>query len=218
MVVGSAAAAQWRDALKGTPLFTSRNAVLFAYGDALLKFFRPRHFISDYVRRYAGLPLARKEAADYALLARIDLHVPRVLGTRTLWNPCGAFESVIALEHLADKATALEFLQRAPEPERLGLLRHIADDLQRMWNAWILHGDLRFGNILVGGDLVPYWLDPGLKRFRDYASMRKATDRVIGRFIRLNFHLIGSQGVALLCSLQLPDSRVQLPGERGSAS
>ncbi len=202
----------WIAALGKEPFYTSVNSVIVRHGDLLLKFHRPRRFPKDHLRRYAGNALAVREVRAYRLMQRLGLPTPKVIGTRIFWNPLARFDSISACEFLEDTVTAKIFLASAAESERRAVIDQVTEHLQRMWNAWVLYRELNLINILVDKNLAIYWVDPAMKRFFTYRSMRNASDRLLGQHMRTNHKILGCYGMEKLCSLALPKRRLARVG------
>jgi tRNA A-37 threonylcarbamoyl transferase component Bud32 len=209
--VDALAPRSWIGALNKDPFYRSRNSVMVRHGPLLLKFHRPRRFPKDHLRRYLGNSLASREVHGYRLMQQLGLRTPRVVGTRTLWNPLGRFDSISACRFLADTVTVKTLLKEGCEADRRQVIDQLAADIQRMWNAWVLYRDLHLNNVVVDKTLDLYWVDPELRFFHRYRSMRDASDRLMGRHLRINHRLLGAYGVEQFCSLILPKRPRKVP-------
>jgi tRNA A-37 threonylcarbamoyl transferase component Bud32 len=198
---------EWVSAIHNEPLHTSKNSVLVRQGKLVLKFHKPQRFPKDHLRRYFGQSLAAREVRAYQVIGGLGLRTPRIIGTRTLWNPLGRYCSISACEFIENSVTLKTLLECGSEPDRIRVLDQLADGLQRMWNNWILYWDLHLNNMLVNSNLELYLVDPDLRVFGSYRRMRYASDRVIGRHLRLNHKLLGSYGMTRICALTLPKQR-----------
>jgi hypothetical protein len=129
---------------------------------------------------------------------------------RILWNPLGDFDSISACKFIEDTVNFKTALVSSNTTQRRQIIDQFAADLQKMWNAWVLYRDLHLNNIVVDRNLSIFWVDPDVRRYVRYRSMRVASDCLIGRHLRINHRLLESYGMEKLCALILPKHRRQI--------
>jgi tRNA A-37 threonylcarbamoyl transferase component Bud32 len=115
----------------------------------------------DRVKHLVRVSRARRAIRGALLLARIGLKTPEIIGSGTLGPRC-----FLATAEATEARSLYEYVGTSCPSSTLSLrrrmLRRLGDEIGRMHQAGIVHGDLRPGNILVrrtGQDWEFFFID-----------------------------------------------------------
>ena len=182
-------------------LAATRYARLYRCDAWLLKYCMPQRFPKDYLRRYVGNSQAAREAFGYRHLRSLGLNTPAVVDYTAFLNPFREFESALAIEFLEAKAPVHVRLPLLPQKTREEIAGKIIRDIKTMLEAGVYFKDLHLGNILVGDDGVPFWIDPDISIIRNRRRLAAKASVPIVRMLRRNPHILGEQGMTALSNI-----------------
>ncbi|KAF7359517.1 Serine/threonine-protein kinase STY17 [Mycena sanguinolenta] len=106
---------------------------------------------------------------------KVELRMIRsfVMDTREILSPYGIFHSernLFVVQPWMNDGTAVEFLQRNPENDRLRILNEIASGLEYLHKEDIIHGDLRGANVAIDVNSSPLLSGFGIASFLEEHS------------------------------------------------
>lgn len=190
------------DNLTGRVLNDSSASLLLRDGDMLFKYCRPQRFPKDYLRRYFGYAQARRELRGARRLKRIGVRCATPYAAFGIWLPWAQFESVLVSEFVENRGTAEAVLAALDpdSPEHQALCAAIGRDVGSMARSGLLFRDLHLGNILIGLDGAPCWIDTDVSRQGRRRAV-EANRRALGRLLQKGRGALRDTGTARLVAI-----------------
>ncbi len=133
-----------------------------------LKLIKHQVFLRDMIRKYFLSQAKREMTASYKL-KELGLSCPEIFGYAVSLSPFAKYESILFVEYKKNLLTGYEFLKKEKDVLlRKKFLSNIAEDIIRIYNNSYHNKDCRFGNMLVGENLKPIWIDNDLRKIENF--------------------------------------------------
>lgn len=149
--------------------------------DLALKLIKPQSYPRDMLRKYIFSQAKREVIASHKL-KELGVSCPKTFGYAFSLSPVAKYESILFVEYKRNILTGYEFLKTVKDTSlRSTFLQNVAKDISKIYCDYYHNKDCRFGNMLVGKNIRPIWIDNDLRKIRRTKDVGKYFNQTLNR-------------------------------------